>query len=1054
MSEPWNKGTVAWFAANPVAANLLMLVLLLMGIVTALVLRTESFPPIPADTVLIEVTYNGGSPEDSEEGVAVKIENALDGTPGIKNIISSSTEQGVTVDVVKKDGYPLNRLMEDVKQRVDSINNLPVQSERPVITQELEQLRHVIYVQLYGDTDEKTLKEAANRVRDELLLLEDVNQVTLYGERNYEINIEVSEENLRRFGLSFDEIVNAVRTNSINQSAGNIQTSAGRVLLQTRQQSYYGEEFGNITLRSDITGVDIKLKDVAQINDGFVNEETFSTFEGKSSIGLDVQLIGQESITATSERVQQRVEELKQASWLPAQIEITTWYNEAALIEERLGLMLKNAFQGMVLVFVILALCMNLRLAFWVALGIPVSFAGTLWLMGPEFLNYSLNELTTFGFIIVLGIVVDDAIVIGENIFTAKRRYGQGLKTTVRGAKEVAIPATFGVLTTIAAFYPLTLIEGQMGTLFAQIVVVVIFCLLFSLVESKWILPAHLVPVNVSNNEKPGKIASLWQMLQSKIDKGLQYVIQHYYLPVLKQMIRWRYLALAGFLSLLIISVGMIPAGKVRTVFLPDIVGGIIFGDITFNQGVGTESAQQLAQHIDAALKTTSNELRQELSLDFDPVKAVFTYTTDVESASVIAELASVSEANYKVSDILNHWRELTHNLPGIKSVDIYTDFDEEKDIEVEIRGPNLDALSQAAQQLQSYLATYQGVYDIENSFADRTPELAIQLKPSAAAYELTQSDLAGQLRQGYYGEVAQQIQRGRDEIDVRVRYPHAERQSIADLENIYIRTQDGASVPFTTVADLALTSSLSEIKRVDKFRQVTVSARVDKSIISPDEILDALESDFFKKLLSDFPSIHINLDGEAAEEEEASASLIKGFVLSLCLIFALLAIPLKSYIQPLVIMSVIPFGIIGAVFGHWINDLPLSLLSFFGLLALSGVVVNDSLVLTSRYNAIRQQNLDYEQAIQKAGRSRFRAILLTSLTTFMGLSPLMTETSEQAQFMIPMAVSLAYGIVFATTITLFLVPIMLGIARDFRILFARLTKQLNPVNKTKDLLT
>ncbi len=1045
MSDVLNKGSVAWFASNPVAANLLMLVLLLMGIVTALSLRTESFPSVPADTVLIDVTYNGGSPEDSEEGVAVKIENALDGVPGIKNIISHSTESGVTVDVVKQDGYPLNRLMEDVKQRVDSINNLPDQSERPVITQELEQVRHVIYVQLFGDTDEKTLKQAANRVRDELLLLEDVNQVTSYGERSYEINIEVPEENLRRFGLTFDEIVNAVRNNSINQSAGTLQTTAGRILLQTREQSYYGREFGDITLRSTASGVDIKLKDVALIHDGFVNEEVFSTFSGKRSIALDVQLIGQESITAASERVQQRVEELKQASWLPQSVKITTWYNEAAFIEERLGLMLKNAFQGMLLVFVILALFMNLRLALWVALGIPVSFAGTLWLMGPEYLNYSLNELTTFGFIIVLGIVVDDAIVVGENIFSAKRRYGQGLDTTVRGAKEVAVPATFGVLTTIAAFYPLTLIDGQMGSLFAQIVVVVIFCLLFSLVESKWILPAHLVPVDVCRNEKPRGIARLWQSLQIKIDHGLQCLIQHYYLPLLHNMIRWRYLALAGFLSLLIIAVGMIPAGKVRSVFLPDIVGGVVFGDVTFDQGLGTQRAQQIAKYIDAGLKTAGDELKQEFSLEIDPVKAVFTYVTDDQSASVIGELASASERNYQVRDVLNRWRELTNDLPGVKSVDFYTDFDSEKDIEVEIRGPDLGALSLAALQLQSYLVAYQGVYDIENSFADTAPELTIHLKPQAAAFGLTQSDLAAQLRQGYYGEVAQQIQRGRDEIDVRVRYPHYQRQNIADLENIRIRTQDGASVPFTTVADLEFTNALSEIKRVDKYREVTVSARVDKAIILPDEILDSLQLDFFKKLLSDFPSIHINLDGEAAEEEQASASLIKGFILSLFLIFALLAIPLKSYIQPLVIMSVIPFGIIGAIFGHWLNDLPLSLLSFFGLLALSGVVVNDSLVLTSRYNAIREQGLSYQQAIVKAGRSRFRAILLTSLTTFMGLSPLMAETSEQAQFMIPMAVSLAYGIVFATTITLFLVPIMLGIARDLGALSSRFTKQLRP---------
>ena len=515
----------------------------------------------------------------------------------------------MTVEVRMLDGYSLNQLMEDVELKVDSINNLPSQTERPIIRQQQEQ-RHVIYVQLYGDTNEKTLKEAANRVRDELLLLEDVNLVTNYGERDYEINIEVSEQNLRRYGLTFDEIVNAVRNNSINQLAGTLQTEAGRITLQTRKQAYYGQEFGEITLRAAVSGVEIKLNDVAQIQDGFVNEQVFSTFQGQPSIGLDVQLIGQESITRASERVQQRIDELKQASWLPQSVNITTWYNQAAFIEDRSGLMLKNAAQGMLLVLVILALFMNLKLALWVALGIPVSFAGTLWLMGPEYLNYSLNELTTFGFIIVLGIVVDDAIVIGENIFSAKRRHGPGLAATVRGAKEVAVPATFGVLTTVAAFYPLTLIKGEMGSLFAQIVVIVMVCLLFSLVESKWILPAHLVSVDVARTKKMRGITGLWQRLQLKIDHGLQVVIERVYLPLLKRMIHWRYLALAGFVAVFILAVGMIPAGKVRSVFFPDIQTGVVFADVTFNQGIGTERAQYMAQQIDQALKAASDALK------------------------------------------------------------------------------------------------------------------------------------------------------------------------------------------------------------------------------------------------------------------------------------------------------------------------------------------------------------------------------------------------------------------------------------------------------------
>ncbi len=1045
MSKQPTKGWMAWFAYNPVAANLLMAILLFVGGITALNMRTEGFPVSAPRNVTVSVNFQGGSPEDVEEGAAVKIEDALNGVAGIKKITSTVTASNAVIVVKGEEGYPVGTLKDDVKIRVDAIATFPAQVESIVITEEQEE-SHVIYVQLYGDTDHGTLKETARRVKAQLLSLPNVNKIITNGAKTFEINVEIQDEKLRAYDVSFDEIAAALQNSSINLSAGSLKTDGGTITLQSRKQRYHGYEFEDIIIRSSAEGGLVRLRDIAVVNDGFTEQAVLSQFQDKPSINLNVLLIGRASITKASSNVQQAIETMRSANWMPETIEFATWYDEANIIRDRLGLLSKNALTGMVLVLIILTIFLNIKVAFWVAIGIPISFAGTLIMMGPNFFDYSLNDLTTFAFIIVLGIVVDDAIVIGENIFTHKKRDGGGVETAIRGAKEVATPATFGVLTTVAAFYPLTTITGEFGGPFRLIAIVTIICLLFSLVESKLILPAHLAHLKLNKNKKQNAITALWTRFQENIESGLQHFIKTYYKPVIQAVVSYRYQSLGVFIAILILAAGLVTSGTVRTVFFADFESDIIYANVTMNPNTPVNKTHQIAANLERSLQSARQDIKEQYAMTRDPVLYAYISSSSDEQALITAQLLPGTERKFSGNDFLNIWRQKTGIQSDVKQLDFYAEFGDEDDLRVEMTSLDYTALRQAMSALQKQVESYAGIYDIRTNLDNDRLELTIELKPEAESLGLTYRDVISQLRSAVFGFEAQRVQRDNEDIRVKVRYPKNERNNISDLEQIRIRTTDSGTVPLSVLADLSRNKKQTQIDRIDGNRILELTARINKDFVSPSDIVADLQKKVFPDIASRYRGVKLNLAGESEAQGDATNKLIAGFVLGLLIIYALLAVPLKSYTEPFVIMLAIPFGIIGAIIGHMVIGIPISLLSFFGVLALSGVVVNDSLVLVSRYNQIRQTGLAYEDAVVEAGMSRFRAILLTSITTFVGLLPLIMEKSEQAQLLIPMAVSLAFGILFATFITMLIIPVLLGIRLDIINLFRRLAGKKTPL--------
>ena len=1032
VSEKANRGIIAWFTKNPVAANLLMFVILALGLYTAVNIRTEAFPGFAPNSVSIDVTFIGGSPKEVEEGVTIKIEESLEGIEAIKDISSSVTSSGSQTSVTIKEGFELKELKDEIKLRVDAITNFPDRAERPVIKEQVFE-RRVLSIELFGPSSADTLKKTAEKVKENLLKLKSVNKVDINGVKPYEVNIEVSDDILEKYNLSLEEVAQKIRQNSVNISSGTLINSERSIRIKTDTQAYTGGDFENIVIQENSNGGKLLLKHIAQVNDGFSDQKSFSRFNGKESVQLQVKLLENDSITKAAKEIKINLEQLKQNSWFPENISLKIWNDESNVIKDRLSLMMKNAFTGILLVLLMLSFFLHLKVAFWVALGIPIAFSGALFLMGPLMTNYSLNVLTTFGFIVVLGIVVDDAIVIGENVYSYKMQRPNDpnpLQTTVEATQNVAVPATFGVLTTVAAFFPLTLIQSQFGDILGSIAAIVIFCLIFSLIESKWILPAHLAPIRLKQKSSD----SLWGRFQFRIDKALSGFIDNRFMPLLKAAVRNKFLSISVFFSLFIITVGLIPSGLVRTSFFPDIESETSVADLEMQTGLGSDFTDLMTAQIEAAALKVNADSKELFGTDVEPIDSVYAFSSGDEKSKTYIQLAKNPDRSYSSQDVVNAWREEIGAISGVKSLEIYAlGPNSGTDLSIELSSSNYPQLAEAANYLKSNLSQFEAVYDLKTSYDGGTSELSVKLNDLGKSLGLSPLDVAQQLRYAIFGYEVQRIQRDKDEIRVKVRLPESQRDEMGDLSEIRIKVPNGSWVPFNLIAETESTQALSNINRINKKRVVYVSGRVDKQISSSSEILADLRKNTLAEINQKFPDLEVSLGGASREQNTAVNSLVKGFILSLVLIYSLLAIPLRSYLQPLMIMSVIPFGIIGAIFGHFLLGIPLGLLSFFGILALSGVVVNDSLVLVNRYNEYRLQGRDYYQAIEQAGRSRFRAIFLTSLTTFMGLSPLVFETSLQAQFLIPMAVSLAFGILFATVITLIVVPVLIGVLEQLK---------------------
>ena len=1028
------KGIIAWFASNHVAANLLMWFIIVAGLISVFTIRKQTTPDFELNWIQVQVPYLGAAPQEVEEGVVIKVEEAIQDIQGIVEINSSANEGVGRVTIEVSRDSDINEILTEVKTRVDAISTFPALTEKPVIFK-IEPDTPVIFVAIHGNIDDFSRKLYAQEVRNELLTMPEISKVDFYGDKAFEISIEVSEHILREYGLTMTEISTAIRASSLDLPGGTIKTSGGDILLRTEGQVYTGLEYGDLVLRTFSDGTRLTLGDIATIKDGFVESEGFGRFDGEPTATLNVLASGQQNELKTAAAVKEYVAKKKES--LPAGIEMDLWVDRSHYLEGRLDTMTKNMWQGALLVFLLLSLFLRMKVASWVIIGIPITFLGAFALMPHGPWPVTMNMISLFGFIIVLGIVVDDAIIIGESVYTKIRADGHTLDNVVKGARKVAVPATFGVLTTIAAFAPMLFVGGIVGPFFEALSMIVVLCLIFSLVESKLILPAHLVhakivPVDEDDLFNPQRhiplrqrVPRFFQKIQRHTQHGLHRVIHDYYRPALEKVIDNRGIVVAMFAGVLIITIGLINSGLVRVVLFPEVPGDFIRMELEMESGTAPEVRNAALDRIEKAILDLNEEYIAE-NPDLDPmISHIGSFTTSDTGAIAWTEMPMVDDRPMQAEDVTALWRERVGEIPGVREL-AFVDGDHfggDSPLSFRLSGENFAELEAAADELVQKLVEYEGVFDVINSSNSGGEEIKLAIKPEAEALGLNLQSLGRQVRQAFYGEEAQRIQRGKDELRVMVRYPIEDRRSIADLENMMIRTPTGDEVPFGSVAEVSFGSSYSSITRLNRERTITVSADMDPEIVEPGEVIKEISDEFIPGLLARHAGVSYGLEGASQEEQEFIGNLTVASIAALFLIYALIAIPLHSYGQPLVIMSVIPFGLIGAVIGHIVMGKAISMFSLFGLVALAGVVVNDSLIMVDFVNRARAEGVPLRQAVIESGTQRFRAIILTSFTTAAGLMPIMLETSVQAQYMIPMAISLSFGIIFATAITLFLIP-------------------------------
>jgi len=1023
---------ISWFARNSVAANLLMITIMIGGFLALRDgVRLEIFPFSDPDTVSVSVPLRGATPEDVELGVAIRIEEAVQDLEGIDKITSRSVEGGTRVSIEIDSKYDPRELLDDIKSRVDSINTFPADTEKPIISLSTR-FFPVISVVVAGDYSEDEIRIFAERVRDDLLRVDGITQVNLGSVRRYEIAIEASPDRLREFEVSLEDISRAIRGSSVDISAGNVRTEGGDVLIRSKGQAYRRADFETIVVKTNPDGSIIRVSDIATVLDGFEEESLRTRFNGKFAAFVDVARVGSQSTIKISAKVKAYIE--SRQGTLPVGMELSYWDDDSQRLDDRLGIMTSSAIQGSILVILLLSLFLRPAIAFWVFLGIPISFLGSFIIL--YLFDISLNLMSAFGFIIVLGIVVDDAIVTGENIYAHMRRGDTGLSAAIHGTKEVAVPVTFGILTTIAAFMPLAFIEGRMGQIFAPIPAVVIPVLMFSLIESKLILPAHLKHIQLHEHDDE---ATGFQAWQSRFADGFEKIILRYYEPALKFCLRNRYSTVAAFAGVLIVLIMLIASGWTRFVMFERLAGETATATLTMPVGTPFEVTSRHAEKLVAAAnqlqeKYTDPETRESMIVNIlssvgSAGRSNGSHLARVQMETVPRQYRTI---DFSVTEMNNEWRRLTGPVPGAESINFRASFFRAGDpINFQFSGNSLETLNTVGEEVKAHLATYPGVFEIADSLSDGKEELQIELSPQGYLVGLTRNEIVNQVGQAFKGLQAQRIQRGRDDIRVLVRFPISERRTIASLNEMLISAPNGRLIPLANVATIKAGRGPSQITRIDGYRVLNVTADVDKENTNMVVLLADLQN-YVDTLLAKYPSISYIMEGEQARQAETFGSLQLGIVIVLFAIYCMLALPLKSYVQPVLVMSVIPFGIIGAIIGHWIMGVTLTILSILGLMALTGVVINDSLILVDFINQ-RHRNAGENllSAVERAGVVRFRPVMLTSLTTFFGLLPLLMDQSSSAQFLVPMAISLGFGILFATMITLILIPTNIMIADD-----------------------
>lgn len=1028
------KGFVAFMARNGVAANLLMMFFLIAGIVAYGTIVQEVFPENSLDTVQVSVAYPGATPDEVEESIVQKIEEAVEAVDGIKKVTANAAEGSGSVSIELEIGTDIDRALDDVKSEIDQIQTFPVEAEEPDV-RELTTRQSVVRIAIFGDVSETALKEVAYRLEDSLSALDQVSFVDTSSIRDYEVSIEVPQNTLQAFGLSLNDISNTVAASSLDSPAGSIETDSEEVRVRTIGQNYNQQNFEDIVLVSNANGALIRLGQVADIKDGFEDSDLLSLYNGKPVAFVEVFRTSDERVLDISAAVKTYLE-VDFAQTLPAGISYAVWSDDSELLEDRLSLLLKNAAIGLFLVLLSLTLFLDIRLAAWTAVGIGVTFIGALYLL--DLAGSSLNMFSLFGFILALGLVVDDAIVVGENIYSQREKGRTGLGASITGARRVTVPVIFAVLTTVAAFSPLFAVGGVIGKLVADVPLVVIAVLILSLIECLLILPYHLSHLPAPGTPTRSAITRFFERVQGKVDQYFQAFVNGPLDTALRFAIRMPFVVISGAVALLILFAALIPAGIIKVGFFPSIEADVVTANIEMPAGATIEQTEKIARRVEAGGRKALEQFIDDQSGENSPVRGIFTSIgqtarsggPDGGGSSFSPSVASVQisfvpadERELESKEFENAWRETVGPVAEVRSLVFASELvSVGAPVNVQLSDPNPEIVDAAAIQLMAELNRFAGVFDIESDQDEGLQEIQLRLKPEARSLGVTLQDVALQVRAAFFGSEALRVQRGREDVRIYIRLPEDERNSITDVERFRVRVP-GGEVALATLADVSFGKAPSVIRRTDGRRITTVTADIDDEIVTGQELADAINNEIMPKLKADYPQLLYTLGGEQEEQAESFGDLGRAFVFALLAIYVLLAIPFRSYVQPLIIMAVIPFGIIGALIGHLLLGLQLVVLSIFGIIALSGVIVNGSLVMIDFINENLEQGMSIEQAIIDGAKSRFRPIMLTSLTTFLGVAPITFETSLQAQFLVPMAASLGFGVLFGAIILQLLIP-------------------------------
>jgi multidrug efflux pump subunit AcrB len=1063
------KGIIPWFANNPVAANLLLILMITLGVMNMGSINKEAFPSLSPNRVAISISNDSGSAKENEEGIAIPIEQALQGTSGIKNITTSSTASSTQVSIEMLDGYNIDTLMDDVKDDVDQITSFPDNAD-PAVVSKATREEHSIWIQLYGQADRRTLQKLTDELESDLLASEDISATSISGWLDPTMMVEIDKNKLESYELTLTDIATAINAESSTAKVATLRNEDIYLTISASEQAYIKSQFLQIPIKTTANGGKLLLSDIATIRDVFDEDEfVLSRFNRQNSLAIQVLTTGSSDISNSVVAAKAVIQDWQDSGRMPPNVTLGTWYDRSESINQRLELMIENAITGVLLVFILLAIFLNITVAFWVAMGLPFIFFGTLFFMGTENVGLTLNMFTTFGFIMALGIVVDDAVVVGESVYTVRSKEGDTLGSTIKGTMIVAIPTLFGVFTTVAAFWALSNIEGRLGQLYSQFAIVVAICLILSVIESKIILPAHLAHINTRKSTNTNPIAKVWAMIQRGADNGLQWFSDRIYKPSIDVALNHRYAVCLFFIAVFLLVMSMPFTGAIRISFFPQIPGDTVRGSLTMNNDVSYGQTSRVlltledaAYQADIALRSDTAEHRRSKSNSDEPspektiedrstvkkapqpkgeiaIKNLQVTAKDDQSGNIRIEL--ITDRPYTSAQFATKWQQLSGMPEGVKNLRIRSARESVDALRIELRGNDASVLNGAMLELLKQLETLPAVTGIEQNTDPTESRLVLKLNEQGRLLGLSTSDLASQVSTNFDGQVVQEYQRDNAEVEVRLGYPNDQQESPSAVMNTKISLEDGTRIPLSSVATLSQEEAETTIVRIDGKRSLYLSAEVDKDEMSSTEVVEYLEKAVVPQIKRQFSGVSVHFSGEAEQRAETQSSMSEMFLIALLIIYGLLAIPLKSYSQPIIIMMAIPFGIIGALLGHWMNNLTLGILSLNGILALSGVVVNDSLLLVSRFNDLRHETSHVKKAISIACRSRLRAVLLTSFTTFAGLIPILWETSRQAQMLIPAAVSLAYGILFATVITLILVPVLLMIKEDIHELVARLKK-------------